>query len=282
MTVYIDVIFIENLFMNYAILLSCTKFLKLKKSNFRIIISSLIGAIYSVVCIWNFYFIEELSFKIILSFLLVKLAFKCEDLNQFLKQTITFYIISIIYGGLCFACIFFFNLKITSYTYILIFLIGFIGVKIFDKGLKLLKTAFLNKSMFYDLEIIVMNKKIKAYGFLDTGNHLKEPISGNPVVIVYKKIFGNVLEKDFLKEASCKHILKLEEEISKSTYKEKIRIIPFKSVGMQNGVMLGVKPDKIKISNETEYIEKNNVIVALSDKPLSSKYNALIGLDAIN
>ena len=48
MTIYIDVILIENLIMNYIILLATGLVVKVKIKHIRLIIASLVGAIYSV------------------------------------------------------------------------------------------------------------------------------------------------------------------------------------------------------------------------------------------
>ena len=48
MTIYIDVVLFENLIMNYIILLATGIILKIKIKHLRLIIASLIGAIYSI------------------------------------------------------------------------------------------------------------------------------------------------------------------------------------------------------------------------------------------
>ena len=48
MTIYIDVVLIENLIMNYIILFATAIVLKLKIKHIRLILASLIGAVYSI------------------------------------------------------------------------------------------------------------------------------------------------------------------------------------------------------------------------------------------
>ena len=48
MTIYIDVVLIENLIMNYIILLATGVILKTKIKHIRLVGASLIGAIYSI------------------------------------------------------------------------------------------------------------------------------------------------------------------------------------------------------------------------------------------
>ena len=49
MTIYIDVVLIENLIMNYIILLATGIILKIKIKHIRLIIGSLLGAIYTII-----------------------------------------------------------------------------------------------------------------------------------------------------------------------------------------------------------------------------------------
>ena len=63
----------------------------------------------------------------------------------------------------------------------------------------------------------------------------------------------------------------------------KLKFIPFSSLGKQNGMLLGIKPNYIKvISNETETLNEN-VIIGIYNKSLTKRgeYRALVGIDLI-
>ena len=74
-------------------------------------------------------------------------------------------------------------------------------------------------------------------------------------------------------------------------YIKRFRIIPFSSIGKQNGLMLGIKADKLVVENEYENkdekkegkIVKKNIIIGISKHKLDkfNKYNALIGLELL-
>ena len=49
MTIYIDVVFIENLIMNYIILFATSIIIKVKVKHIRLILASSLGAIYSII-----------------------------------------------------------------------------------------------------------------------------------------------------------------------------------------------------------------------------------------
>lgn len=66
-------------------------------------------------------------------------------------------------------------------------------------------------------------------------------------------------------------------------YMSKLKFIPFSSLGKQNGMLLGIKPNYIKvISNETETINEN-VIIGIYNKSLTKRgeYRALVGIELI-
>ena len=61
----------------------------------------------------------------------------------------------------------------------------------------------------------------------------------------------------------------------------KFKMIPFTSLGKQNGMLLGIKADEIEVINN-EYIKKEkNAIIGIYNKALTKRgeYNALIGID---
>ena len=119
---------------------------------------------------------------------------------------------------------------------------------------------------------------------LDTGNMLKDPISNSPVVLVEKSKLYNILPNNLLD--NTKNILGgewNEEEYNLNTYRTKLRIIPFTSVGKQNGMMVGIKADEIKIITDVDEIINKNAIICVYEKTFSKtgKYSGLIGIDML-
>lgn len=130
---------------------------------------------------------------------------------------------------------------------------------------------------------IVMNKKeIVLNTMVDTGNMLREPITGRPVVVVERNSLYELMPKEILNNIEL--ILggdfeKIPEELKKE-YIPKLKIIPFSSLGKQNGMLIGIKPEKLEVIGEqTE--EKNDAIIGIYNKSLTKRgeYNALIGLE---
>ena len=123
-------------------------------------------------------------------------------------------------------------------------------------------------------------KEINVKAMLDTGNMLKDPITKMPVVVIEKEKLNETLPKELLEnierilggEKDC-YNYELDDE-----YVNKIKIIPFSSIGKQNGLMIGIKADEITIQGD-EFKEYKNVIIGISPQKLSNNYSALFGLD---
>jgi hypothetical protein len=61
-----------------------------------------------------------------------------------------------------------------------------------------------------------------------------------------------------------------------------IRLIPFSSLGNENGVLFGFKPDYIKIYADEEKIQKNVVVGVFNGKLTKTNlYSGLIGLNLL-
>ena len=115
---------------------------------------------------------------------------------------------------------------------------------------------------------------------IDTGNLLKEPITGMPVMVVEQEKMANLIPE--IVQNAEKIIEGKIEDISEK-HITKLRVIPFCSLGKQNGMLLGIKPDKITIKFEEEEKQEEKVMIGLYPKELTKNgaYHALIGLELL-
>lgn len=108
MTIYIDIIFLENLFMNYIILFATGTILKIQPKIIKTFVSSTIGSIYAIISYTSRLEIySNIGLKIALSVAMIYIAFSSKNLKQFLKQLIIFYLTSFTFGGVAFAFLYF-------------------------------------------------------------------------------------------------------------------------------------------------------------------------------
>ena len=158
---------------------------------------------------------------------------------------------------------------------------GLIGFIIIIISFKSIKHKIAKKDMFCNIEITFNEKTANAKAIIDTGNFLKEPLTGNPVVIVEKQVLEECISAEILQ--NVQDIINGKIKVS-DKYISKIRLIPFSALGTENGLILGIKPDNFVIKYQGKSMQNKNVIIGIYEKILSrnNKYNALVGLDIIN
>lgn len=134
--------------------------------------------------------------------------------------------------------------------------------------------------MFCKIKITLNSKNIYSNAIIDTGNFLKEPITKTPVIVIQKNELSGIIP-DYILDNLDKIING--ENVELGDYMSKIRLIPFSSLGKENGILLGLKADNVLIETEEKSIAVNNVIIAIYNGILSKhgKYKSLIGLELL-
>ena len=154
------------------------------------------------------------------------------------------------------------------------------GFIIITTAFKNIKGKITKKDMLCSIKVVIDKKETYIKAIIDTGNFLKEPITKLPVVVVQKDSLKDLIPQNILD--NIEKIIN-GENINLGEYISKVRIIPFTSLGKENGILLGIKADKILIDNEDKIILNDNVIVGIYNGTLSKsgKYQALIGLEML-
>ena len=292
MTIYIDVIIIENLIMNYIILYATGLISKNKISYIRIFLASCIGAIYAITeYMLKIGVYSNIIVKTLLAIIMVVVAFCPQNVKKLCKQLVLFYLTTFTFGGVATYLIYVLKpqniiikngMFVGSYVLKVIFIGAIVGTIILITAFKFAKNKITNKDMFCKVKIVLNGKELILNAMVDTGNLLKEPITGSSVVVVERTSLYDILPKEILNNTEsilCGDFTNISDEI-KNEYITKLKIIPFSSLGKQNGMLIGIKPEKLEVINEqTE--EKNNAIIGIYNKSLTKhgEYKALIGMD---
>ena len=291
-TIYVDIVLLENLCMNYIILFSTAYILKLKIKHLRIFLSSLLGAVYAILAYTNIIpMYTSVITKIILSICMIYIAYYPKHIKGLLKELIVFYLVSFALGGCAFALLYIVRpqdifmvdgVYIGTYPLKIALLGGITGFIITYVAFKVVKSRVTKNEIIYKVIVKFDEKELETNVMLDTGNMLKDPISGEAVVLIEKQKLYEIMPKNLLDniEKVLGGEFKEEQEVK---YRTRLRIIPFTSVGKQNGMMLGIKVDEVKIITDVDEIINQNVIVCVYDKTFSKsgRYFGLIGLDIL-
>ena len=117
-------------------------------------------------------------------------------------------------------------------------------------GKQIIKTVR-SKKLFaehtYEAEIVIDEYIFKARAFLDTGNRLKDPITGKPAAVASKELWERI----------CRALLKTEgindEEINVEDFSEclmeRYAIVPYEAVAAK-GVLEGIRTDHIEVDGK--------------------------------
>lgn len=295
MTIYIDVVFIENLIMNYIILFATSIIIKVKIKHIRLILASCLGAIYSIIAYMSILeMYSSVILKIILSVIIVYIAYNPQNVKNMWKYLVIFYMTSFVFGGAAFALIYIVKpqdilmkngLFLGTYPLKTIILGTIVAFVVIVTSFKLVKSKISKKDMFCTIKININKVEIETKAMIDTGNLLKEPISNTPVIVVEHTLLYDCMPKEILN--NLENILggdfeNISEEV-KNKYISKLKVIPFSSLGKQNGMLIGIKPEEVTVINDENENKINNVIIGIYNKSLTKRgeYRALIGIELL-
>ena len=295
MTIYIDVIFIENLCMNYIILFATGVLMKIKVNHIKMIISAALGSIYAIISYMQiFSFISSMLAKFTLSICMIYIAYTPKSFKPLLKYLVIFYLVSFVFGGCAFALLYFVKpedilmlngVYIGTYPIKIILLGVIVGFVVIYIAFKIIKNKMSKKGLIYDIQIELDGEKANLKAMLDTGNQLKDPITSLPVIIVEKQSLTPIVS-----EETINYMMQIldgnwqeSDDNQTNLYKQRLRIIPFSSIGKQNGMLVGIKVDKVTVMTDINETINKNVIACIYNQKLSKKetYSALIGLDML-
>ncbi len=241
MKIYLDLVFFLNFAFDFILLFAVGILLKQKVPWYRVLLGSALGAV-SIF----FLFLDLTSFtlfllKMIVSIFMVLATFSYKNMRIFLKQISYLYLVSIILGG----GLYFINIQLSyqnsgivffhnglSINFIMILVIAPIIIWWYVKEQMHYKNIYTN---IYTVKISYRKKNYILKGYLDTGNHLRDPYKKRSVLLIEK---GKI---------------PIEEE--------NIIYVPYAALNHQ-GIVKCSKVDKIEIGNHTY---KNMLIGIMKD-----------------
>ena len=227
MEMYIDLFFIFNVIMDYIIIMSTSILLKRRTSYIRMLLSSLIGGISSLVLFTS---LNKIVIEIVSIVIMVLISFGYKGIRYLINNILYMYVLSTLLGGI----IYLFNIKVSNsmfLTYLIIIVISIEIMILYIKENKKMRSIYNN---YYKVDIYFKDrKKLSLIGFVDTGNNLYDPYKKRPVIIVHNK---------YIKE-------------------DKYILVPYHTIN-GNGLLKCIKPDIIFIDG-IGY--KGNVLIGFSD-----------------
>lgn len=287
-TIYIDVLVVLNIFVNYFLLLETSFLSKEKTKRIRLLLSSILGGVYSlIILVPKMPLSLSIFLKILFSITIILAAFKIANLKHFFRLFAIFFAVNFIFAGIMLAIELLlkpnrlqFNngaiyIDISALTLTFLTVICYLIVKIISKFSK--RNSQENKIV--DLTVEFNNKKITGKGLIDTGNSLCDSFSGKPVIVAQYNFVKDILPNElrlYIKSEDKMNVNLCDE------YKRKLRLIPFNSVG-GGGLLNAFKSDNVEIKTETKSIIVKSIYIAVNDANLSNgEYVAILNPELLN
>lgn len=243
--VYLDMYFIENLILNLASL-SLTSALWNKRVRWRRLGgAAFLGATLSCTLLMGRMmggFCNE-SWNLIFGWIVLRVAYRKISVSETIRGALYYYTIGFVFSRLYEGV----TAKTGRLHGVIVSLLLFAAISIAITYLKYCRKKE-TEDIYYDVEILGNGRKVQVRALYDTGNTLKEPISGKRVCVIEKAIM---------------------EEIWGQEEKVEYQYIPFLSVGQEQGLLTGVEVDGLRIKKKDECIESYREIVAIYDGQLS-------------
>lgn len=246
---YADLILLNNFTMDFLLLSTVRKMMKLEVRKGGIWLASLAGALYALAVMivpLPVFFLQTFVTCAGMSTLMVVLAFRIKKLPEIVRAVGGLYMAAILAAGIMefFRSFGWFSVFWLYAAAALgsMWMISFLWSAVFS--------GMTRSRRMYRVEIDCGGRKKELTALLDTGNHLKDPISGKPVSIVPASEAGDLFQGQV-----------------------GVRLVPFKTVGCKDGLLPAFLADRMVIHMEGLYQVIEKPCIAVSREPLSQDHS---------
>lgn len=276
LTVYLDVLIIVNIILNYCILKLTALFCGINVKFRNIIISSTVGALFSLSIFLEIQYICSFLLKFFSVIICSCLAFGIKNIVFFIKSTALMLVITFSFSGAAIA------LRKTSsivyhnnfYTYLdirpIVLLTAIVLVYCLITFVEFISFSF-NRSNTIKVDIYYNNKSISVIGLYDTGFRVKDIITFRKVMICDYHCMKPLLQW----ELDCE----IKDFYISGEYRSKEITPIFYSDISHNGILPAIKPDKVILYIGNKSVEIKNCIIAITEKNISSDIQVIFGKD---
>ncbi len=209
--IYLELVFLDNFIINLLIIFCASALTKAKIRLARFILAACAGGVYACMV----FLIQgaglSVGIKIAVSLLMCFIAFFSKLQKSFLKSVCAFYAVSFIFAGAIYAAMYSLGDPVLSggaiavrplLRYILIGLgAGTVLVYVFSR---IHKRVLCKESLTAKITLVTKGRQKKVKAFIDTGNTVRESLSGLGVIFVTQPVAKALFDKDILDVMLCR------------------------------------------------------------------------------
>jgi stage II sporulation protein GA (sporulation sigma-E factor processing peptidase) len=284
--IYLDVIWLLNFLFDGLLLLLTAYILKRKISIWRLALGAFIGSLIVILMVspMSMYATHPII-KLIFSFFIIGSAFGFKRFRYFLQNLLTFYFATFVVGGGMIGVHYFLEYEVEILDGVLMtnstglgnpiswafVVIGFPVLWYFTrKQITDFEMKKIHFDQIVDVVICIDSLNLRLKGLIDSGNQLYDPITKSPVLIIDTTKTADFFPESIIQQSKNIELLGSNEDNEAHKWESRIRIIPYRGVGQDHQFLLAIKPDKITVLHNGEYISVTKGLIALNHTPLSS------------
>ncbi|SHE61963.1 sporulation factor SpoIIGA. Unknown type peptidase. MEROPS family U04 [Seinonella peptonophila] len=288
MVIYADLVFLLNSVIDFLLLWLTSGIRKQRVPIWRLIVAAIIGGLYATCYLWTaFAPFYTLLFKLLVSLIMIVIAFGFSHPAAYLRNVGVFYLTCIICGGALVALHYLLTgtaqitggalLSESSVSWFLV-LIAFPFIWVYTHfTFRSIQQRSEIDSFLTSVRIQIADHTIECIGLVDTGNQLRDPISRAPVMMVELDQLRHHIPSiviDFIKSNQWQ--TKLSE--LPIEWMARLRIIPYRAAGFEGEMMIAFRPDAVCLWRENNWHNAGKVIIGIDVGRLSTDgtYQALI------
>jgi stage II sporulation protein GA (sporulation sigma-E factor processing peptidase) len=284
--VYADLTFLINLTMDFLLLWMTSRICRASVSFRRLFLAAFLGGIYGIGnLVAASTIIYSLPAKVLISCLLLFIALKPVAWQQFWKSLCVFYGLSFVAAGASMAAAYLQPAKQDpswSFFYLLLGAGVLIMISVYVE--RYFKQTLLPALLKYQVRLRFEDKNCRGEGFLDTGNGLRDPLTRRPIVVAEYAFLQSCLPEE-LNHAMTDDLSEDQrlEAFSRSSWGNRLRLIPFSSLGQKNGMLIGLRCDEVAVKIGHREMLHKNLVVAIYPHKLSAgnDYQMLIPSEVV-
>lgn len=276
--IYIDVLFLLNFVVDYLLLLSAARITGEIISRPRLALGALLGAVYAAVLFlpggaW----LAHPLCKLCAGVLMVLVGFGGS--GRLLRLTLVYFAASAALGGVILALQLLGTGGLTLengviYTGFDVRLLLVTVILSYTALCAVFERAARHGGKRGDLNtarLVLEGRSVSLTVLTDTGNTLTDPVDNRPVMVAEARVLAGLLPDGIDPEDPVGTM----ERLGTEKMKRRFRLIPYRAVGVENGLLLAVRTDRAVIGKRSWA----GMLVALSPTPVSDGggYQALIG-----
>lgn len=275
MECYIEYAILNNLMLDFLIVKTVIRILRLQVKKYRFIICLIFSSLFSVIFpLLNIGGIIGILLKMLCGLTMTGILGRYKDFKSFCIFYISLLLITFIYGGFCYVFLEILDSKGKhNYPLFLILLSCFLIYKLFIYIVLNVKKRVDISNFLYDVELYLNGKNVKIKAFLDTGNRLYDNSTLKPICVLEASVLFDLLDEDKIYNLFMS---------KKDTIKNKDMYVSMLNTDKEKLKIISLDKIKIYISDKVNILE--NVEVGVSFKKLFDEleYKMLIHPDIFN